>query len=111
MAATKIEQSTDNSRDVLLHCGSTLTRKRQLMEKVLVKLQQPLHSQDTIKPQAIENWSIRVEKSFDRMEFLEDRRVPLAIFLLDGESTTMLGVQAQRYCSGALVLNSDIVEL
>lgn len=66
----------------------------------------PPHFKGAVGPQAAEDWLLRVEKTFDGMQCPESRKVPLAVFLLDGEAERWwLGQQLEK-CQGKT--NADI---
>ena len=50
-----------------------------------LRLQSP-HFKGAATPQEAEDWLQRLEKSFDSFQCPEDRMVPLAAFVLDGEA-------------------------
>ncbi|KAI0511903.1 hypothetical protein KFK09_012537 [Dendrobium nobile] len=46
----------------------------------------PPRFEGAVEPKAAEEWLRRLEKTFDGMQCPSDRKVPLAVFLLDGEA-------------------------
>ena len=51
-----------------------------------------------MEPREAEDWLLRLEKTFDGMQCPESRKVPLAVFLLDGEAERWwLGQQGEKF--------------
>ncbi|XP_020672656.1 uncharacterized protein LOC110092439 [Dendrobium catenatum] len=58
----------------------------------------PPRFEDTVEPRATEDWLRRSEKTFDGMQCPPDRKVPLAVFLLDGEAERWwMGQQEEKF--------------
>ncbi|PKU80152.1 hypothetical protein MA16_Dca021327 [Dendrobium catenatum] len=58
----------------------------------------PPRFEGAVEPRAAEEWLRRLEKTFDGMQCPSDRKVPLAVFLLDGEAEHWWeGQQAARF--------------
>ncbi|PKU65002.1 hypothetical protein MA16_Dca004617 [Dendrobium catenatum] len=73
MSETQSRASTVRSEDIDKHLQLFLRLK-------------PLRFEGTVEPRAAEEWLRRLEKTFDGMQCPPDRKVPLAVFLLDGEA-------------------------
>ena len=46
----------------------------------------PSQFKGAVEPRVAEDWLLRVEKTLESMQCPESRKVPLAVFLLDGEA-------------------------
>ncbi|XP_028549039.1 uncharacterized protein LOC114579208 [Dendrobium catenatum] len=58
----------------------------------------PPRFEGTVEPRATEDWLRRLEKTFDGMQCPPDRKVPLAVFLLDGEAERWwMGQQEEKF--------------
>ncbi|KAI0502094.1 hypothetical protein KFK09_017040 [Dendrobium nobile] len=61
------------------------------------KLKPPLFK-GAVGPQAAEDWIMRVEKIFDSMQYPGNRKVPLAVFLFEGEAERWwIGQQREKF--------------
>ncbi|XP_028554454.1 uncharacterized protein LOC110107285 [Dendrobium catenatum] len=62
----------------------------------------PSRFEGTVEPRAVEDWLRRLEKTFDGMQYPPDRKVPLAVFLLDGEvERWWMGQQEEKFQANA----------
>ncbi|XP_028548321.1 uncharacterized protein LOC114578905 [Dendrobium catenatum] len=73
MSETQSRASTVRSDDIDRHLQMFLRLK-------------PPRFEGAVEPRAAEEWLRRIEKTFDGMQCPLDRKVPLAVFLLDGEA-------------------------
>ncbi|XP_028550719.1 uncharacterized protein LOC114579636 [Dendrobium catenatum] len=85
MSETQSRTSTVRSEDIDRHLQLFLRLK-------------PPRFEGAVEPRAAEEWLRRLEKTFDGMQCPADRKVPLAVFLLDGEAEHWWdGQQAARF--------------
>ncbi|XP_028549050.1 uncharacterized protein LOC114579240 [Dendrobium catenatum] len=85
MCETQSRVSTIRSEDVDRHIQMFLRLK-------------PPRFEGTVKPRAAEEWLRRLEKTFDSMQCSSDRKVPLAVFLLDDEAKRWwMGQQEEKF--------------
>ena len=66
----------------------------------------PPHFQGVVEPREAEDWLLRLEKTFDGMQCPGNRKVPLAVFLLDGEAERWWSGQQKEKFGGRL--NAEI---
>ncbi|KAI0491606.1 hypothetical protein KFK09_025866 [Dendrobium nobile] len=85
MSETQSRASTVRSEDIDRH------------QQLFLRLKPP-RFEGAVEPRAAEEWLRRLEKTFDGMQCPADRKVPLAVFLLDGEAEHWWeGQQAARF--------------
>ncbi|XP_020702857.1 uncharacterized protein LOC110114348 [Dendrobium catenatum] len=89
MSETQNRASTVRSKDVDRHL------------QIFLKLKPP-RFEGTVETRAVEDWLRMLEKIFDGMQCPSDMKVPLAIFLLDGEAERWWTGQQEEKFQGKL---------